>query len=164
VSYEICSLRYQTAPFFDDVEFTGPIAFYFYASIDQDDTNWMVYLSDVDEQGKQEFLARGYLKASHRAIDKKLSKPLEPYHPHTKREPIMPGQIYEYAIGINPISNVFKAGHRLRLEIRTLEHSKEPEGVQPPYSIHIGSSKTVLHNIYRDKVHQSYLLLPIIPK
>lgn len=164
VSYDVHSLKYETAPLSQDMEITGPAVLYLYASIDQDDTNWIVHLSDVDAFGKAELLSLGYLKASHRAVDERKSTPLQPYHAHTESEPVVPGQIYEYAIALNPISNVFKAGHCIRLEIRTLEHAKEPEGAQPPFAIHICSSKITLHKIYRDKEHQSHLLLPIIPE
>ncbi len=164
VSYDINSMKYQTAPLSEDMEVTGPVALYLYASIDQDDTNWIVHLYDVDPMGRSELLSLGYLKASHRALDKRKSTPGQPYHPQIKSEPVVPGKIYEYVIAVNPLSNVFKAGHRIKLEIRTLEHSKEPEGAQPPFAIHICSSKTVLHNIFRDKKHQSHLLLPVVPK
>ena len=40
-------LRYMTAPLPQDLTVTGPIALTLYASIDQDDTNWIVVLKDV---------------------------------------------------------------------------------------------------------------------
>lgn len=165
MSYEVKSIKYQSSPLSQDMEVTGPVALYLHASIDQDDTNWIVKLSDVDEQERQsELLATGYLKASHRATDEGRSTPGQPYHPHTTSEPVVPGQIYEYAIGLTPISNVFKAGHRIKLEIQSLEYSEPERGVQPPLNIHLCSSRTTLHNIYRDKEHQSHLLLPVIPE
>ncbi len=164
VSYDIHSLRYETSPLSEDIEVTGPVVLKLYASTDQDDTNWILHLSDVDPHNKPELLALGYLKASLRGLDEARSTPLQPYHTFSKPEPVVPGEIYEYTIAINSISNVFRAGHRIRLEIRTLEHSKEPEGAQPPYAIHLCSSKITVHKIYRDKQHQSHLLLPVIPK
>ncbi len=164
VTYDVRTLTYQTPPLPQDMEVTGPVAFYLYASIDQDDTNWIAKLFDDDGRGGLDQLARGYLKASHRALTKSKSIPLQPYHPHTKPEPVVPGQIYEYAIELQPISNMFRAGHRIKLEIRSLEHGNEGAQGQPPHSVHLCSSKTTLHRIYRDKEHQSYLFLPVIPK
>ena len=40
-------LRYMTAPLPQDLTVTGPIVLTLYASIDQDDTNWIVVLKDV---------------------------------------------------------------------------------------------------------------------
>jgi predicted acyl esterase len=160
------SVRYVTPPLPEDLQVIGPAALYFYASIDQDDTNWIVKLFDLDEKGSEvRYLGTSYLKASHRAVDKSMSKPYAPWHPHTKEsiEVIKPGEIYEYAIELLPIGNVFKAGHRIKLEIFSMEHGKDPEMIDH-YHPHVCSSKTTVHKIYRDKEHQSHLLLPIISK
>ena len=159
-------VSYMTPPLAEDVQVIGPGAFYFHASIDQDDTNWIVKLFDVDERGEEVYkLGTAYLKASHRAVDKELSKPYAPWHPHTKEsiEVIEPGKIYEYVIGISAMGNTFKAGHRIKVEIYSMEHGKDPEMIDH-YHTHVCSSKTVLHKIYRDKEHQSHVLLPIVPK
>ena len=157
-------VRYTTPPLVEDLEVTGPGAFYFYASIDQDDTNWIVKLFDVDDRGV-EVLQMGtvYLKASHRAVDASKSKPFAPWHPHTGSEPIKPGEIYEYAIELLPLFHVIKAGHRLKVEIYSMEHGKDPDMLLH-YHPHVCSSRTTLHKIYRDRQHQSHLLLPVIPK
>ena len=117
----------------------------------------------MDEKGN-EVLSLGtvYLKASHRAVDETKSKPYAPWHPHTASEPVIPGQVYEYAIELLPLGNVFKAGHRIKLEIYSMEHAKDPDMLLH-YHPHVCSSRTTVHKIYRDKQHQSHLLLPVIP-
>jgi hypothetical protein len=161
VTKEIKSLKYATSPLSEDTEVTGPIALYLYASIDTDDTNWLVALYDENLDGSQVTLTRGHLKASHRALDEGKSTPGRPHHPHTKAEPVVPGETYEYAIEIQPISHVFKAGHRIKLEIASMD-SPLTGGFH--FSFHVGSSKITLHRIYCDQKHPSHLLLPIIPK
>jgi uncharacterized protein len=42
---------------------------------------------------------------------------MEPYHTHTEPEPIEPGKIYRFEIGIEPMAHRFKTGSRVRLEI-----------------------------------------------
>jgi putative CocE/NonD family hydrolase len=146
------------------VEVTGPIALHLYASIDQDDANWFIRFNDVDPSGKRIALSRGYLKASHRALDQKQSKPWQPYHPHTNPEPVRPGEIYKYAIELMPNANVFKAGHCIELEIRGTESPKDPlYTVSYIGGNHLPMGRTVAHTIYHDKNHPSYLLLPMIP-
>jgi len=162
----------------------GPSALYLHASIDQPDTNWIVILKDVgpDESirtGREDEkmlptnlpereLVRGWLKASHRAIDRKRSKPWKPWHPFTKKssKPVVPGEINEYAIEILSTANLFKKGHRICLEITSVDIPTGSAGLTNveyvPY--HICSSKTVLHKIYHNEKYPSYLLLPIIPK
>ncbi|MEM2454858.1 MAG: CocE/NonD family hydrolase [Candidatus Bathyarchaeia archaeon] len=157
------SVKYMTPPLPRDLEVMGPVAIYFYASIDQDDTNWIVRLCDVTPDGKDITLGKGYLKASHRAIDPEKSKPGEPYHPHTSQEPVEPGRIYEYMIALGVVVNVFKAGHRIKLEIESAESPRDPE-MQIHFHPHLCSSKITLHKIYRNKDYQSHVLLPIVPK
>jgi predicted acyl esterase len=158
VTNSIQSLTYVTAPMKEDTEVTGPMALYLYASISSKDTNWIVTLKDVGQDATEVELTRGWLKASHRALDIDKSKPYQPYHTHTKPEPITPGEIYEYAIEIRPTSNVFKTGHRIKLEIMSADLPGktifEPD--------HLNSSHTTIHYIYHDKKYDSSLLLPII--
>jgi len=154
--------NYLTPPLAKDVEVIGPGAFYFHASIDQNDTSWIVKLFDVDESGSEVlYLGTSYLKASHRAVDESKSKPYAPWHPHTSSELIIPGEIYEYAIELLPIGHVFKAGHRIKLQVGSVESPKDAE-MLIHYHPHLGSSKTTVHKLYRDKEHQSHLLLPVI--
>jgi predicted acyl esterase len=61
--------------------------------------------------------------------------------------------------------NLFKAGHRICLDITSLEL---PSGLAGAHDIeyapyHICSSKTVVHRIYHDEQHPSHLVLPVIP-
>jgi predicted acyl esterase len=159
------SVIYISPPVSEDLEVIGPAAVKFYASIDQDDANWIVSLSEVTPTGAEIGLGRGMLRASHRALDAQKSRPEAPYHPHTREslEVIKPGEIYEYAIGFGVVSNVFKAGHRIKLEIQSLISPRDPE-IQIHYHPPLNSSRTTLHKIYRDREHQSHLLLPVIPK
>ncbi len=161
VSYEIQSLTYTTSRLPEDLEVIGPISLNFFASIDQDDTNWIVRLYDIDDHNTTELVSLGYLKASHRELDKTKSTPSRPYHAHLRPAPVVPGEVNEYAVALSPVANAFKAGHRIMLEIRSMEHWREPEGVQSPFSIHLCSGKPTLHRIFRDDKHRSCLLLPL---
>src|SRR5207248_2350532 len=120
---------------------------------------------DISELPERE-LTRGWLKASHRAIDPTRSLPGRPWHPLTRaaRKPVVPGEINEYAIEIMATANEFKRGHRICVEIASLDIATGVGGATNveyiPY--HICSSKTVLHKIYHDPEHPSHLLLPVI--
>ena len=63
-------------------------------------------------------IAQGWLRASHRKLDKKLSKPYRPYHTHDEKQPLEKGQIVELDIEIWPTSIVVPAGYRVGLSIR----------------------------------------------
>ena len=135
----------------------------FFAAIDQDDTNWIAHLYDVAPTGLETRIARGFLKASHRALDPDKSKPYAPYHTHTRAEPVVPGEIYEYDISFGHIVNVFKTGHRIKLVIDSRESPRDPE-MQIHFHPHLCSSKPTLHKIYRNKEYRSRLILPILSK
>ncbi len=152
---EVNSIKYSTAVFTRDVEITGPMCLYLYAAIDQEDTNWNVILWDIDQYGTKKMLTGSWLKASHRAVDESKSEPWSPWHPHTENEPVTPGKVYEYAIGLSPIANVLRAGHRVEIAIASMDNG--------PGGLHICSSKTTLHQIHHDPQYASYLLLPVIP-
>jgi predicted acyl esterase len=157
------SVQYLSPPMSEDLEVIGPVALYLFASIDTDDTNWIVGLYDVDEHGAEQRLGQGFLKASHKAIDKGKSKPWQPYHPHTSSEPVVPGEVCEYAVEITPISNVFRVGHRIKLEIKSMVSPRDPEMLVHFHPL-LCSSKTTVHRIYRNKEFGSHLLLPIISR
>ncbi|MBA7648169.1 hypothetical protein ES703_55952 [subsurface metagenome] len=152
---EVNSIKYSIAPFSRDVEVIGPMAICFYAAIDQQDTNWNVTLRDVDQAGTKKMMTAGWLKASHRAVDESRSEPWNPWHIHTENVPVTPGKVYEYTIGLSHIASVFRAGHRLEIEIASMDNG--------PGSLHICSSKTTTHKIHHDPEFASYLLLPIMP-
>lgn len=155
------SVKYVSPTLPADLEVMGTGAINLFASLDQDNTNWIVKLYDVAPTGAERPVARGGLKASHKALDKARSKPHDPYHPHTSAEPIKPGEITEYNIGLGHIVNVFRAGHRIKLEIESLESPRDPE-MQIHYHPSLNSSKTTLHKIYRNKEYRSHLILPVL--
>src|SRR4029079_5160022 len=114
----IQKLRYLSEPLAEDVTLAGPSVLNLFASIDQDDTNWIVILKDVGpdvgvqtaREGERDVtpgrcereLARGGREGSPRAVDPARSLPGRPWHPLTRaaRQPVTPGEINEYAIGI----------------------------------------------------------------
>jgi len=175
-------LRYMTDPLPEDLEVTGPLSLHFWAEIDQEDTNWIIIIKDVGpdvsvqtaREGEMERppvpereVTRGWLKASHRAVDEKRSQPGRPFHPFTRsaHKPVVPGEITKYDIEIAPTSNVFKRDHRICVDITSLD---VPTGVAGDSAVeyipyHICSSKTVVHKVYRCQGYPSHLLVPVIP-
>ena len=116
-------------------------------------------------------MTKGFLKASHRQLDEVQSTAHQPYHLHTNPEPVVPGEIVEYDIALSPMSNVFKAGHRIRVVFSSMDHARARNYELAPESLgrthapwHLCSSKTTMHKIHHDGAHPSHLLLPVIPK
>ena len=179
----IAKLRYLTDPVPHDLLIAGPSVLTLFAAIDREDTNWIIILKDVGpdpsvrtaREGEREIatdlrereLTRGWLKASNRALDPKRSKPWKPWHKLTReaRQKVTPGKVEEYAIEIFAMANLFRKGHRICVEISSLDLSTGVLGATDveyiPY--HVCSSRTVVHSIYHDAAHPSHLLLPVIP-
>jgi putative CocE/NonD family hydrolase len=120
-------LTFTTAPLEKDLEIAGPIKLVLYASSTRTDTDFIVKLSEQFPQGAEErakglnpqsqLVTKGWLRASHRALDAKYSTEMEPYHSHSNPEPIKPGELYKFEISIEPNAIRFKQGSRIRLEI-----------------------------------------------
>jgi uncharacterized protein len=177
-------LRYMTDPLATDVLIAGPAVLNLFAAVDQDDTNWFITLKDIGpdvsirtvRDGEREMptdlpereVTRGWLKASHRAVDPKRSKPWRPWHPLTReaQRKVVPGDIVEYAIEIMATANLFRRGHRICLEIASADMPTGVGGAPNAEYVpnHIVSSRMTLHKIYHDAKCPSHLLLPIIPQ
>lgn len=166
---DVASVDYRTDPLTQDLELTGPVAMVLYAAIDADDTNWIVALSDVEPAGRSVELSRGFLKASHRALDPEQSRPWLPHHPHLDAEPVPQGEIVRYDIELSPLANVFRAGHRIALSITSMDHRYWPPteleiGGRSHMPWHVCSSSTVTHRVYHGPLHPSHLLVPVVPR
>jgi uncharacterized protein len=179
----VSSLRYVSEPLNEDLLVAGPARLRLFASIDQPDTNWVISLRDLGpdpsvltvREGERELdsglpereLTRGWLKASNRALDPQRSTNWKPFHKLTRAaaESVEPGTVLEYQIEILATANLFARGHRICLEISSMD---VPTGVAGatnaeyvPY--HVTSSATTLHSVYHNTEYPSELLLPVIP-
>jgi len=152
-------LTYRTEPMSKPMELTGPMALYLQASSSATDTDWLVFVADEAPDGKTRELCKGWLRASHRKVDAAKSTPPQPYHPHTAAEPLEPGTVYEFAIEIWPICNVFKPGHRLRLEIANADSITASQG-KP----HVTIRNKATNTIYEGGKKPSRLVIPLIPR
>ena len=180
----IQKLRYLTDPLPNDLLVVGPGVLNLFAEIDRDDPNWIGTLKDIGpdgsvrtvREGEREIpldlpereVTRGWLKASHRALDPNRSKPWKPWHPLTRaaQAKVRPGAIESYAIEIMATANLFRRAHRICLEISSADMPTGVGGATNAEYVpnHICSSQTTLHKIYHDAKRPSHLLLPVIPQ
>jgi uncharacterized protein len=157
---------YASDAFEEDTEIVGPMAIYLYAAIATDDADFIVKVKDVSPDGSEFVLSRGWLKASHRVLDSEKSKPWQPYHPHRRPTPVVPGEINEYAIEIRPIANLFKKGHRIKIEVWSCDYPLEHFDLTllwPNWS-HLSYEKETSYKIYHSAKYPSRITVPIIPR
>lgn len=154
------SITYLSPKLVEDTEVLGPILLKLYAATTDTDVNWIVSLLEVDQDGNERTLTKGWLKGSHRELDMAKSQPWEPVHRHSNPEPLIPGEINQFDIKIVATGNLFRAGSKIGLKISSSDGvPKTPlerigSGSLPRTSI---SRVTVFHN----EEYPSYLLLPI---
>lgn len=153
------NLKYSSAPMVENTEIAGPAVLNLYASCRGTDTNFFIGLWDADAQGKEINLTRGYLKASHRELDPELSKPWLPVQKHTNPQPLVPGQVYQFSIVLNPTANLFLAGHRIVLKISSADDVAE--NLYQVGHEHLCSQTPNTITIYHNAQYPSHLLLPI---
>jgi hypothetical protein len=121
-------LTFLTAPLSHETEITGPAAVKLFVSSSTADADIFavlrVFSPDFKEVAFQGAIdphtpvGQGWLRASHRRLDGKLSTPYRPYHSHDKKEPLKRGEVVELDIEIWPTSIVVPAGFRIALTIR----------------------------------------------
>jgi putative CocE/NonD family hydrolase len=112
-------LRFTTPPFETDTRMVGPVALNLVLSATAIDTYVIVRLCDIAPDGRRSKLSWGWLLASHRSIDAGRSNPTEIVHDHrsSSARQLIPGERTPLRFSLNPIANLFRAGHRLELEV-----------------------------------------------
>ena len=159
----------STPPLTEDIEITGPLAATFHVSSESEDMDLFLTLRNFDadgneimetgQQGTPVPVAKGWLRASHRELDPELSLPYRPYHKHTRRLFLKPGEIVKVEVEIWPTSMVFRKGHRIQLDVQPRD------GVGSQSYLHYHADyNTGTNTIYAGGECESYLLLPVIPK
>jgi predicted acyl esterase len=161
-------LTFTTPPLAEDVEVAGPVVLELYASSTCADTDFICRVADQlpqsDEDRKKGLqptaltISKGWLRASHREKDEKRSTALRPFYTHRNPQPIAPGQIYKFEIEVMPCANVFKKGHRIRLELANADSMMTDSFFAHQYGWYKVGTDTILHSAE----FPSRLLLPVV--
>lgn len=152
-------IAYRTEPFASPTEITGPLVLRLSFQATAEDVDWIAKIYDESPDGETTLLTYGMLRSSHRALDPKLSTPHRPWHSHDGPELLSPKTTYELDIEIVPNSNVFLAGHRLKLEIANADSL--PENYLWYRRMHNYSS---VNTILEGGPNASFLRVPVIPR
>ena len=145
-------LVYTSAPLEADLEVTGPLEFVLFAASSAKDTDFTAKLIDVFPSGYAMNIAEGIVRARYR-------------NSRIEEELLVPGEIEEYRIELAPTSNLFRRGHRLRLDVSSSNFPRFNRNLNTGENIATGTRmeiarQTILHS----SEHPSRLILPIIPR
>jgi hypothetical protein len=155
------SLTFLSPPLVENTEVIGPIVLNLYASSTAPEILWFASLLDIDPQGKETLLTRGWLRGSQRRTDTQRSKPWQPFHLHTKREPLTPGEVYQFNIEIRPYGILFKAGHRIGIKIKGVDDEKPTNSLHAFATGHLWRQSASKITVYHNAECPSHLLLPV---
>jgi putative CocE/NonD family hydrolase len=151
-------LVFSTAPLTRDVEITGPITVRLWISSSCPDTDFTAKLIDCYPPSAD--YPNGFaMNVTDGIFRVRYRKSWE--HP----EMLAPGEIAEIAIEPFATSNLFKAGHRIRLDISSSNfphfdvnpNTGEPEGMAR-------RRQSAINSVHVDADHPSHIVLPIIPR
>ncbi len=144
-------LVYSTEPLAEDLEVIGPVKFTLYASSSAPDTDFTAKLVDVGPCGFARNLTDGILRA--RVRESQASPRL-----------MRPGQIYEFTIDLWSTANLFKAGHRIRLEVSSSNFPRFDRNPNTGHDLFADAeTQPAMQTVRHDREFASYLTLPVIP-
>jgi putative CocE/NonD family hydrolase len=145
-------LVYTSEVLKDDLEVTGPIRVVLWVSSSGPDTDFSAKLVDVHPDGYARILTDGILRLRYRDS---LAKPVA----------ARPGGVYRITIDAGVTSNVFLAGHRIRLEVSS---SNFPRFDRNPNTGRAVADEKEYRKanqmVFHDGARPSHLLLPVIPR
>ena len=144
-------LCYTSAPLREAMEVTGPIKVVLFAATDGRDTDWTAKLVDVSPNGYAMNLCDGIIRAR--------------FHEGFESESLLePERIYRYEIDLSATGNLFRAGHRIRLEISSSNFPRFDRN--PNTGSELGKDtemRRARQTVHHDAANPSHLLLPVIP-
>jgi putative CocE/NonD family hydrolase len=144
-------LVYSTAAFAKDTEVTGPVSLELYVNSSAVDTDFTGMLVDVWPNGYAQNLTSGILRMRYR-------------NSQEKPELANPGETYHITVDLWATSNVFLAGHKLRVEVSSSNFPRFDRnlntGEEQARATRVVKATNV---IYHDKAHPSALIVPLVP-
>jgi len=143
-------LIYSTPALTQDLEVTGPIKAELFGSSTAVDTDFIAKLVDVWPDGFAQNLTEGILRARYR---------------DSQEQPALmnPGQTYKLTIDLWSTSNVFRKGHKVRLEVSSSNFPRFDRNLNTGEENATGRKPVAATNtIYHDAERPSVLMLPVV--
>jgi hypothetical protein len=145
-------LVYSTPPLQQAVEVTGPLSVTLWIASSARDTDFTAKLVDVQPDGTARLLTDGIQRARYRRS-------------RTTPELLVPGRPTELTIDIGVTGNLFKAGHRIRLEISSSNFPRFDRNPNTGDPFGEGAElRTAEQTIFHDAARPSRVMLPVIPR
>lgn len=145
-------LTYTSPVLEHDLEVTGPVTVTLFAATSAPDTDFVARLTDVYPDGRSINITEGIIRARFRHGIRRPPQLLET------------GAVHEFTIDLDATSNVFLAGHRLRLDITSSNFPLWDRNLNTGDDPATGTTwRTGRQTIYHSARHPSRITLPVIP-
>ena len=150
-------LAFETAPVADDTEITGVVTVKLWVSSTAVDTDFTVKLIDVYPASEE------YPEGYHLNLVDTIQR-ARYRNSWTDPEPMVPGRPYELTVTLWPTSNVFKRGHRIRVDVSSSNFPRFD--VNPNTGEPVGGHTRMVtadNTVHTSTGHPSRVVLPVIP-
>lgn len=113
------TVAYTTPRLSRDAELLGSGSADLWVSSTATDSDLQLTLTEVRPDGQESYVQNGWLRLSHRALDRVASTALRPVHTDLDRDatPVVPGRPVLARVQLLPFDHVFRAGSAIRLSI-----------------------------------------------
>lgn len=143
-------LVYTTPPLEEELRVTGPVMARLWVASSARDTDFTVKLVDVHPDGFAMNLADGILRARYR---RSFEKP----------ELLPPGRPHPLTIDLWSTSNVFKKGHRIRVEVSSSNFPRYSRNTNTGRQPETDTTWEKAHQtVFHDSRRPSHILLPVL--
>jgi uncharacterized protein len=145
---------YTTGPLDHPIEVTGHIELILYATSSAVDTDFTGKLVDVAPDGRATILTDGILRARYRES-------------MSEQKLMEPGTVYELHLDLWATSNLFKTGHRIRLEVSSSNFPRFDRNTNSGGVIAEDGPDDIaqaINRVFHDRSRPSHLILPIIKR
>jgi len=142
-------LTFTSRPLQEDLELTGPVTATLYVMSTAPDTDWVVRLCDVAPDGVSRLVADGVLRSRYRA---------------SRQHPVLlhPNEVTKVKVDLWATSNLFLAGHRLRVSVNSSCFPRWDVNLQTggPFGREV-AGQVALNTLFHDSARPSHLSLSI---
>ena len=147
---------FTTAPLATPVEVIGHPIVHLWVTSSARDVDAMVYLEEIDPNGRSGYVTEGVLRASHRKLGKPPFKNFGLPWPTSRQEDVtsLPDEPTELVFDLLPTAKRFRAGHRIRVTV---------QGADRDSHVLVHPNPPPMVAIYRDKTRPSRVVLPLVP-
>ncbi len=151
-------VAFQTPALADDIEVTGELEVKLWISSSAVDTDFTAKLVDV-HPATPDFPAGMDINVGDGILRTRFRNSLR------REEMLEPGAIYPIAVRLYPTSNIFRRGHRIRIDISSSNFPRFD--VNPNTGEPLNQQRrmvTAINTIHHDAEHPSHIVLPVIPR